>query len=476
MERIVGREKELKELRKRYESESSEFVAIYGRRRVGKTFLIRNAFEQPFDFYLTGMANVGLKKQLANFHLSITRYDHSELIKEPADNWLKAFHQLSEVLEAQATDGKKQVIFLDELPWMDTPKSGFISALEYFWNSWASARSNILLIVCGSAASWMINKLIHNRGGLYNRITCRIKLEPFSLLECEQFFSRKNVEIGRFQIVQYYMAMGGIPFYLKEIDTSLSAAQNIQALFFETNGILYKEFDQLFRSLFANAEKHIAIIGALSQKSSGLTRTEIIEAIKLTGGGGITRILRELEESNFIRKYTAFGKKEKSSLYQLTDLYSLFYLKFIAKENFDGTYNWLQNLDNPKQRTWAGYAFEQVCLAHVAQIKQALGIGGVLTQVSAWLSGNDKQRAQVDLVIDRRDGVINLCEMKFSINPYTIDKKYADELRSKIGIFKSETNTRKAVYLTMITSFGLSRNMHANSLVQNDLSMDALFQ
>lgn len=476
MNRVIGRQKELADLKWVLNRGASEFIAVYGRRRVGKTFLIREFFNNQFDFYFTGLADAPTAGQLANFNQVIQQYDTSNLNPEPAKNWLEAFNQLGKLLETtKPKNGNKKIVFIDELPWLDTPQSNFITAIEYFWNSWASAQPDVILIVCGSAASWMINKLIQNTRGLYNRVTHRIKLEPFTLSECEQYFQSKSAAFNKFNIVQLYMVLGGIPFYLQQVDIRLSPAQNINKLCFQRSGPLYKEFDALYKSLFKNAEKHIAVIEALSTKTKGLMREEILKITGMSDGGGASRILKELEESNFIRRYKAYGKKEKNKLYQLSDFYSLFYLRFIKDNDDIDNYNWLDNLDHPKQRAWSGYAFEQVCLAHVPQIKKALGISGVQTSTSSWIaSGEYGQGAQVDLVIDRRDSVINLCEMKFSIHPFAIDKKYDAVLRNKAGTFKQETKTRKAVYLTMITTFGLERNMYSGN-VQNDLNMEALF-
>lgn len=469
---IIGRRNELHLLNKLKDNKSSSFVAVYGRRRVGKTFLIRHAFKNQFDFYMTGMWKVSLSQQLANFHAALIKYDPRSSEKEPAGNWFMAFQQLSQLLESR-TSGKK-VIFLDELPWLDTAQSNFMPALEHFWNSWASARTDVILIVCGSAAGWMINKLISHKGGLHNRVTHRIRLEPFTLMECEEFLKYKQTILDRYQIIQLYMVMGGIPFYLEQINNDQSAAQNINRLCFEKDGLLRTEFDNLYKSLFDNAEKHIAVVESLSRKTKGMTRGELIQKANLSTGGSATRILGELEESGFIRKYVSYGKKERNSLYQLADFYSLFYLKFIRKSSALDENSWINGLDSPEQRTWGGYAFEQVCLAHVKEIKQALGISGIQTTTSSWIS-NGQPGAQIDLVIDRRDQVINICEMKFSINHFTIDKKYADELREKIRIFKEEVKTRKSLFLTMITTFGLTKNQHSTSLVQNDLTMDILF-
>jgi uncharacterized protein len=472
MDKLTGRKKELETLKSLLNSNKSEFIAVYGRRRVGKTFLIRSAFNQQFTFQVTALANATLSQQLTNFYVALQKV-YPAIEHSASTDWFSAFQQLIAYTEGKKEDRK--IIFFDELPWFDTQASGFIQALEHFWNSWASARNDIILIVCGSAASWMINKLINNKGGLYNRVTKRIKLAPFSLHECELFLQSKNTVLDRYQIIQLYMAFGGIPFYWDEVMPGKSAAQNINEICFSENGLLRNEFPNLFRSLFNNYHKHEAVINALTQKAKGLTREEILNLTGLPNAGSTTKVLQELEESGFIRKYTPFGKKSRNSLYQLNDFYSLFYQRFIKNSLSAEQDNWLTTIDSPKYRAWSGYAFEQVCLYHFTQIKQALGISGVQTSVSAWRSKSKTEGAQIDLVIDRRDQVINLCEMKYSINPFAIDKKYAEELRDKAGIFKSETNTRKSVFLTMITTFGLKSNNYSTGLIQNDLKMDILF-
>jgi AAA+ ATPase superfamily predicted ATPase len=469
---FVGRRKELDVLAKVKTSDKAEFVAIYGRRRVGKTFLIREAFGNEFAFYLTGVANINLHQQLSNFQRAFKKYLPDGSTTSP-DSWFAAFEHLEKLLSK--TKNQKKIIFLDELPWLDTPQSGFIPALEHFWNSFASGRKDIILIVCGSAASWMINTLIHNKGGLHNRVTYRIRLEPFSLFECESFFLQRSGIFSKYQLIQLYMVMGGIPFYLDHVDVGMSAVQNINKLCFQPNGLLTEEFNDLYSSLFNKAEKHLSIIVALSKKAKGLTRKEIMAIAKLPNAGSTTRILRELEESGFIRKYLSFGKKEKSSLYQLCDFYSLFYLKFIRGNQIINENDWINGPGTPQQRTWSGYAFEQVCLSHITQIKQALGISGIQTNSSSWISPEMENKKQIDLVIDRKDDVINLCEMKFYIKPFTIEKNYHAELKDKIETFRTVTRTSKSLFLTMITTFGVERNEYSNSIVQNSLKMDDLF-
>jgi AAA+ ATPase superfamily predicted ATPase len=471
MQKIIGREKELSDLRSLYSSVKSEFVAVYGRRRVGKTFLIRSAFKNNFTFQMTGLAKASLKQQLTNFHLALTSHDTAKDYS-PAKNWLTAFLQLSQYLDTQK---RKKVVFIDELPWFDTRKSKFIQGLEHFWNSWASARNDIVLIVCGSATSWMINKLINDKGGLHNRITKRIKLEPFTLYECEKYLKSRKISLDRYQIIQLFMAMGGIPFYWDEVKPGRSAMQNIENICFSETGLLRNEFINLYRSLFNNYEKHINLVSAIAKKSKGLSRDEIIKLSGLPNAGSTTRLLDELEESGFIRKYIPFGRKSRNSLYQLVDFYTHFYLRFIKKSH-PGNNNWLNAVDTPGYRAWSGYAYEQICMYHLPQIKQSLGIGGVFTTISSWRSSKKDRGAQIDLIIDRRDQVINICEVKFSINPYSINKKYASELRNKIGAFKSETATRKSVFLTMITTYGIQQNIHSTGLVQGEVKMDDLFK
>ena len=473
MDFFIGREPEIQQLEDIYADSRSAFVAVFGRRRIGKTLMIRHVFEERMTFHLTGIGNVTTAQQLVNFQAAFERQAPLLFHHSTPKNWFSAFQQLITFLENEK-EGKK-VVFLDELPWLDTAKSDFMPSLEHFWNSWASARTDVILVVCGSAASWMLNKLIHNRGGLHNRVTTRIRLEPFTLREAEQLLLRKNAALDRYQIIQYYMAVGGVPFYLDTFDGRLTPMQNIEAKCFSKDGFLRTEFEDLFQSLFAKAERHISIVEAIASKAKGLTREDILRLTKLPNNGVTTQLLEELEESGFIRKYQPFQRTNRQSLFQLVDFYTLFYLKFIKNAQFLDTGNWLALTDSPVYKAWSGYAFEQVCLMHTPQIKQALGISGIFSQSSSWRSKDAGNGAQIDLLIDRRDRVINLFEIKFSSEPYTITKAYSEQLRQKIGVFKSETNTRKAVWLAMLTTFGLKKNEHSGSLVQHDLNMNCLF-
>ncbi len=474
---FIAREREIKKLQKALASHRSEFIAVYGRRRVGKTFLVREFFNNDFTFYATAIANVDKKQQLVNFYTSLKKYQEKENAEKLPKNWFEAFQQLIGLLEQ--SKAKRKIVFLDELPWFDNRRSDFIPSLEHFWNHWVSARRDIVLVTCGSAASWMINKLINHRGGLHNRVTARIKLEPFTLKEAEKLLKIQNPAIDRYQIIQLYMVMGGIPFYLNEVSSEWSAVQNIEQICFASDGLLRSEFKNLFNALFSKAERHISIVKALSTKAKGLTRKEIITLTKLPSNGKTTKLLEELEESGFIRKYIPFQKKKRNSLYQLIDFYTLFYFRFIQNANPYDQNIWVNSLDTSTYRAWSGYAFEQVCLYHVQQIKEGLSIAGIYTQTFSWKStaskNSNQKGAQIDLLIDRRDHVINLCEVKFSLTPFTITKAYAAQLQQKTSTFKAETETTKSIYLTMITTYGLKQNAYAINLVRNDLDMNVLF-
>jgi uncharacterized protein len=472
--KLIGRIHEIKKLDKLVASPKSEFLAVYGRRRVGKTFLIRTYFANQFDFYTTGLAKGNTQQQLNNFTVFINNYFSTE--HAVPDNWLLAFNLLIKELERTKSD-KKRVLFFDEMPWIDTKKSDFMMGLEFFWNAWASAQDNILLIVCGSAASWMINNLIHNTGGLYNRVTERLRIEPFTLQETETYFSDKNIVLDRYQIIQLYMVMGGIPYYLDQVEAGKSAMQNVEDLCFRNDGKLRKEFSYIFASLFRNAHKHEAVLQILFEKGGALTRDELIKYSTFSSGGSISKILNELEESGFITTFQKFGFQKSNLVYCISDFYTLFYFRFIQKAGKYEPNMWINDIDNPVFRAWSGLAFEQICFAHVAQIKKALNIAGVSSTTYSWQTKGDGETkgSQIDLVIDRRDQVINLFEIKYSINKVIITKDYDAVLRHKIQSFRDATETKKSVFLTLLTTHGLKENEYSRSSIQNELTMNDLF-
>lgn len=469
---IIGRELEQKKLLKAAASEYSEFVAVYGRRRVGKTFLIRETFKYKFTFYHTGLSQKSTREQLREFQKSL-KTQGLEKANLPT-NWFDAFDQLERLLDQSGH--KKKLVFIDEMPWMDAPRSSFVSALEHFWNGWASARKDIVLIICGSATSWIINKVIKNHGGLHNRITYRIHLHAFNLHECEQYAKALRLGMNRRQILEAYMIMGGIPFYWSKLDREYSLVQNVNSLFFNVDGDLRHEFDDLYASLFSKPEQYVTVVTALATKKAGMTRKELVAGCGIIDNGQLTTVLENLEYCGFIRKFNSINTKKKNALFQLIDNYTLFYFKFIAQNSVNDNQYWTKVIKKPEYNAWCGLAFERACLLHVEQIKKKLGISGVLTSVSSWVVRGTKERkgAQIDLLIDRDDDVINLCEMKYTKAPYAITSDYDEVLQNKLNRFIEETKTTKAVRLTMVTSNRLVRNSYSDEIL-NQVVMEDLF-
>jgi predicted AAA+ superfamily ATPase len=470
---IIGRQLEKGILNERFSSEKSEFIAITGRRRVGKTYLVNAHFEKEMNFHFSGVLNASLSQQLQGFHFQYCQFFKSKKSEKTPSNWMEAFIRLSQQLDKSRKKSKK-VIFIDELPWLDTHKSNFLGALEWFWNSWA-INNNVLLIVCGSATSWMINKIVNNKGGLHNRLTQRIHLLPFTLKETSDFLQHKKIKLSAYQTAHLYMSIGGIPHYLNEIKPGESSMQAIDRICFQKDGLLFNEFDNLYRALFKNSENHLKIVFALAKKLKGLSRKELIEASKLKDGGAFSEILEELTWCNFITVTTSFGKTKKDAIYRLTDEFSLFYIKFMHKKN---NVNWLQLASTTQWKSWSGYAFENVCFKHLIQIKKCLGIEGVFTEFYAFQSVGSKTAsgAQIDLLIDRNDGIINLCEIKFHDKKYILTKSETQKIQQRIEVFKRKTKTQKTIFPTLITALGSAENENHTGFIQQNVLLENLMK
>ena len=471
MRDIIGRKTEINRLTEYLKSEKAELLAVYGRRRVGKTFLIKRFFNEKFVFYLSGAENANKKQQLFNFTAALNKYSGKD--NPVVNDWQKAFVQLEKYLRGIRSKGRK-VIFIDEAPWLDNAKSGFLSAFEYFWNTFASSQKDIFLVICGSATSWILNHIIRNRGGLHNRVTCQMLLEPFTLNETEQFLKSKKIALSRMQIAECYMILGGIPYYLEQLEKPCSLSQNIDNLFFKKNAPLRDEYAKLYASLFKSPKKYIQVIEVLAKKRKGLTRDEIVRYSTISNGGGLTAILEELELCGFISINNNFSTKKNLQLYQLTDFYSMFYLSFIKDKRGTNSDYWSSLIDTGIHKAWTGYSFEVLCRTHIAQIKRALNIGGVVSYTSGWRSKETANGVQIDLLIDRNDRIINLCEIKFSNKSFVITKSYDENLRAKRSVFIDETGTRKSVHITMITTYGVKHNEYRNN-IQSEVQLDGLF-
>ena len=470
---LISREREKKMLLDALRAEEAQFIAVYGRRRVGKTYLIRQTYGNMLTFEHSGLANGGRKEQIQAFTSSIRRAGLKVGIMPT--NWLDAFELLKDLVEKSSRN--KKVLFIDELSWMDTQKSGFLVALENFWNGWASARNDVVLVVCASATSWMLDRIIHNKGGLYNRLSGQIYLRPFKLCECEEYLKSKGISISRYDILEMFMAIGGIPYYWSFIKKGRSVAQNIDEMFFAEDAPLKDEFKYLYASLFKNPQNYIDIVTVLAKKKKGLLRNEIAEETGVPNSGYLTKILDELISCDFIRKYTILGKKTKDALYQLTDFYTIFYFQFLQKKKVDEHY-WAIKTDTSVRNTWCGLAFERVCFDHIYEIKAGLGISGVLTEVHSWATRADKasdvKGAQIDMVIVRNDRIINLCEMKYSISEYSYTGKDDESLRNKIVSLKTLSKTKYSIHPILVTTYGLKDGIYSGR-IQAVITANELF-
>jgi len=474
--KLIGREREIKELTRCLHSEKSEFVIVYGRRRVGKTFLVDQFFDYQYDFTFVGGHKLPKQRQLSNFAKALKK--HAHLAKRPKfEDWFDAFDALEEYIESLPKE-KRKIIFIDEMPWIDTRDSEFVSALENFWNAWGARRQDILFIASGSATSWMVDNLVENQGGLHDRIETRLYLRPFTLHDTEVYLRSRNFTWDRYQILQAYMTMGGVPYYLSLLKGSESLVQNIDRLFFAKNATLRTEFDELYNAQFTQADSYIEIIHALSEHREGLTRQQIIGMVKIEGGI-LSKMLRNLERCDFILGYQYFGHKTKDIIYRIVDFYTLFYYHFIAYDRSQDEQWWTHHFQEPLVHEWQGFSFELLCLLHLPQLKQALGISGMASSASAWRILPDKKNvqggAQIDLIITRADRIINLCEMKFSTKAYHLSSAEVEKLRERASVFQNYTKTRYALAHTYVTTFGVA-NSESYGILQSQVKMDDLFE
>lgn len=476
MDTIVGRAKEMEMLSRYMHSGKAEFVALYGRRRVGKTFLVTSYFKNKFDFDVTGIIGGRKDEELDAFYTALRHYGYSG--RKPK-RWMEAFDALRILLEPKMKKrkGKRCVVFFDELPCFDTPKSGFVHALDYFWNSWASRQSGFFLIVCGSATSWIVRNVIDNHGGLHGRITHEIHLKPFSLKETELFLRKQKSKWKRLSTLQAYMVFGGIPYYLSMLDTHLSLTENVDQLFFAEDAEFRKEYTRLYESLFVHPERYMDVIKVLSENKKGLTRKEIAEKLRVANNGHLSGLLEDLVNCDFIRRYDVAGARVKSngSIYQLMDFFTLFYLHFVDGKRRKDPHYWSKILNTPLQNTWYGLAYERVCLSHIPQILNALHLDSVLTECYSWRSRDPENGAQIDLIIDRADDMQNICEVKYSRDAYTLTKSEYDKIVNRVETFSLETNSRKGVHITLITTFGITKNKYSD-IAQNIVNLDNMFK
>ena len=479
---MIGRKEEKRMLQSLIKEEESQFVAVYGRRRIGKTYLVRESFHYDFTFQHTGISNASIQNksrkqaQLDKFRESLA--EAGVEFSEPLNSWDEAFSGLKEVIR-RSTE-KKKVIFIDELSWMDTKDSGLVTALESFWNGWVTARKekDVVLIVCASATYWVIDNIVNARGGLHDRLTGQIHLKQFTLHECEEYMATRGIIFSRHQIIQCYMIFGGVPYYWSLLKKGKSLPQNIDELFFAEDAPLRKEYTNLYRALFKKPDQYIKIIEALSAENKGISRADICKKTGIASSGELSKKLRELEDCGFIRRYIPDGYKERNAIFQLIDNYTLFYLRFLKKNTYDEHY-WQVHNNSPKINAWSGVAFERVCLEHIPQIKAALGIAGVHAKVNAWQCEADKgkglQGSQIDLLIVRDDQITNVCETKYSKADYHVNAEFDRDMKRKISDYLIDSRTKHAIHATLITNYGVVENEYTGEL-QSIITGEELFK
>ncbi|MBM3610852.1 MAG: ATP-binding protein [Alphaproteobacteria bacterium] len=477
---IIGRKKETEILKKAFHKKGAELIALYGRRRVGKTFLVRQLFgKEPYYFELTGIKDASLKVQLENFaKIFESKFFGGVNAVHPRD-WLSAFALLTTQIQ-KINSSHKIVLFFDELPWLASNKSGFMQALDYYWNRHWSEFLNLTVIVCGSGASWMLDKLINAKGGLHNRLTNRILLEPFTLKETQDFLSSKGFQVHKnFKLVlDYYMVLGGIPYYLNMLESRHGSTLNIETLCFKKTGLLVDEFPKLFSSLFKQSEVNLAIIRLIAKHHYGMSREALLHELKISSGGRINKRLQELESTGFIQSFIPFDSKI-GTYYKVIDEYSLFYLSWIEPslvKGFLGNY-WSNQIGTPRYYAWAGYAFESVCFKHRRIIADQLGIQSVVLGASSWHSKKSLRTtgAQIDLLFECKDRSIYLCEIKFKESVYEITKEEGLNLKNKIHSFM-EAFPGREILLSLISASGLKRNIWSEGLISHVVTAEDLLQ
>lgn len=486
MNEIVARAAELRILKSMYQSKDSEFLAIYGRRRVGKTVLIHtfcNA-QKGVYFSVSGAQNSPSREQLSNFMERLGEVFYNGAKLQAADNWREAFRALTHAINTVPAN-QKVILFFDEFPWLATKNSRLLQNLDYFWNQYWSKEPRIKLIICGSSASWIINKIIRNKAGLHNRVTHEIHLQPFNLHETKIYLQHNGIKLNDQQITEIYMAIGGIPYYLRRVKKGMSATQIIDSLAFGRSSFLMDEFDKLYDSLFDGGEVYIDLMRAISKKRYGISQAELMKQdIAISQGGEAKKKLRSLEDAGFILSFKPYSHSKRGIYYRVIDEYTLFYFRWIepireslqAKSLKSGY--WAELSKTPAWQAWAGLAFEAVCYKHLPQISNGLNLPATALADSWQFTpkpGSSEEGAQIDLLFDRNDDVITVCEIKYNNKPYAIDKEYAKSLQRKLRVFEQKTKTKKTLMLAMITANGLKETIYSEELISNVVCLDDLF-
>ena len=490
---IIARKREKQILESVLRSKSSELVCVYGRRRIGKTYLVRNFFESCDNviyFELTGQKQESgeyapLKYQLANFKYQFERtFDRD--IPQPT-SWQNAFTVLRKETERFKDSTSKLILFFDELPWLCSPRSGFFEALDQAWNTTFERQPNVKVIVCGSAASWMLKKIIHAKAGFSRRITHKIRLTLFSLKETKEYLLFKGFDLSSRSVAEIFMMLGGIPYYLNFMSPHKSIYQNIEDECFDINGRLVDEYAIIFNSLFKNSENHKKVVEYIASKHKGVLLEELTGKFSSLKGGSLSRILDNLVSSSFIKKTPPLYNEAKGTIYRLIDEFVLFHLKWIKpapRSIFESpsTLYFQNRAQSNSFKSWRGFAFERLCLKHEYQIRQSLGIHKILSIPSMvyFYDQQGKRSSQIDLLFERADNVISICEIKHSESEYELTKadvnslmRKKEDLRRYLALKKK---TQKDIHIVYVTTNGVYLNKYFHQLQPSVVKLDDLFQ
>ena len=494
---MIGRKKEIKLLNEICDLEESSLVAIYGRRRIGKTYLVNHMFKKYRQdclfFEFTGAYDGDKRGQIDNFIDQVYEWFYVEPSFE-IKSWSDAFRFLKRTIDKEIKkrdSNEKVIVFLDEVPWIDrSNKGGFLSALGYFWNTWCEPRENVVLILCGSNSSWIRDKILKNaRGSLYQRVTHQISMYPFDLKETKAYLlEQKGFMIDNKTVTDIYMIFGGVAKYLSFLNPNESSAENIDRVFFSIHGSMYREYDELFSSLFADkSDYYKSVIELLCTRRSGFSLSDISKAFNEKLGGKLRLAIAELEECGFIKGLSKYGNSVRGVNYMIVDPYILFHHKWIkgfSRNDIATLPNnyWLHKSSSQSYAVWSGYAFEIVVMVNIRLYLNAIGRLGFFSGVYHWqhmAKSEDEQGAQIDMVVNYGNNIFDILECKYYNSEYVISKEYAKNIKNKLSMFKKYglySKQKSELRLVFLTSYGVKMNAEAHSLNISRVCLDDLFE
>ena len=469
---FVGRKKELSLLEESYLSSKSEIFTVYGRRRIGKSTLIEIfARQKPNFFSFEGIEGQNSSFQIKHFTEMLKKQLQDPLLSSiQFQSWDAVFTYVSERLMTKTRPNEKIIFFLDEIQWMAAGRSSFISLLKYYWDNYWK-KSNVLMILCGSIASFMVNKVVHSKA-LYGRIDHEILLKGLHPFEAKAFFADKHKSTE--EILKYYLILGTIPKYLEYINPSRSFQWNMNKLFFSSHGSMINEIKKIFYSQFKESTIYFDIVKLL--KSGPLALSEICTRLKIKSGGGLKRYLTNLENAEIIRSHVPFNRKANSRLkkYVLSDEYLNFYFKYLEPNlriiEESESEKLFETLTKNSFDVWLGFAFEKFCIKHNSWLADLMGFKDDVLIASPYFERKD-QRFQIDLVYLRADKVITICEIKHHTKP--LSSKQIGEMQRKLQCLKIPNGY--SIETALISLYGPDKALNDSNYFDHYVSMDAIF-